>query len=204
MNAHGPHEWITTSTMLQRLSDFDDREAWGRFSQRFLRPIQSYARRRGLTNEEAEDVAQETLLAFAEAYRAGRFDRDKGRLSHWIFGIAWRRIDHARRKPGRTAPDGRERPADSAEWMNFAAPTSVSPEWEEVWERSMLEAGLRQVRGEFEPKTFRAFEMIVLDGRAIEDVESELGTTRNAIAIAKHRVSKRLRELIEQCDQVRP
>jgi len=96
------------------------------------------------------------------------------------------------------------RPADSAEWMDFEAPRMVSPEWEDVWERTMLEDCLRQIRVEFEPKTMRAFEMLVLENRSIEDAERELEQSRNALAIAKHRVSKRLREMIEQCDEVRP
>ncbi|MDZ4774316.1 MAG: hypothetical protein SGI72_14405 [Planctomycetota bacterium] len=41
MSTHDPHEWVTTSTMLQRLSDFDDRGAWERLSGRFSRPIQA-------------------------------------------------------------------------------------------------------------------------------------------------------------------
>lgn len=196
-------EWVTTSTMLQRLSERDDRGAWERLSDRFLRPIQAYARARGLGNEECEDVAQETLMAFAQAFKRGDYDREKGRLSHWLFGIAWRRIDHVRRK-GRIGPGEIVRPADTAEWLNFAAPNAVSPEWEEVWERAMLEDCLRQIRREFEPETVRAFEMLVLQQSSIEQAEQELSLTRNALAIAKHRVSKRIRELIELCDEVRP
>lgn len=204
MASENSHDWVTTSTMLQRLSDFDDRAAWERLSERFQRPIQAYARKRGLSPDECEDVAQEALLAFAQAFRRGDYDREKGRLSHWLFGIVWRRIDHARRKGDRVGPNSPVRVADTVEWLGFEAPKSVSPEWEEVWERAMLEDCLRQVRREVEPKTLRAFEMLVLETRSIEDVESELGLSRNAIAIAKHRVSKRLRELIEQCDEVRP
>ena len=195
-------DWITTSTVLTRLSDFDDRAAWQRFSERFHRPIQAFARRQGLDEVEAEDAAQESLMAFAEAYRRGEYDRSKGRLSSWLFGIAWRRIDHARRRrDGRVALGT---PADSAAWLGLAAPESVSPEWEELWERSLLEHCLREVRKDFEPASWRVFEMLVLEGRPIDAAERELGLTRNAISIAKHRVSKRLRELIEQCDEVRP
>lgn len=204
MQPNDAHEWVTTSTMLQRLSNFDDRGAWERLSRRFARPIQAYARQRGLAPDECEDVAQEALMAFAQAFRRGDYDRAKGRLSHWLFGIVWRRIDHVRRKPDRAGNAGHVRPADSAEWMNFEAPRTVSPEWEEVWERTMLEDCLKQIRIEFEPKTMRSFEMLVLEGKTIEDAERELDTSRNALAIAKHRVSKRLRELIEQCDEVRP
>lgn len=196
-------DWITTSTVLARLGDFDDRAAWQRFSERFHRPIQSFARRQGLDELEAEDAAQETLMAFAEAYRRGEYDRTKGRLSSWLFGIAWRRVDHARRRRDGRAALGAGG-GDSSAWLALAAPESVSPEWEELWERSMLEQCLRQVRKEFEPASYRVFEMLVLEQRSIEDGERELGLTRNAISIAKHRVSKRLRELLEQCDEVRP
>ena len=92
---------------------------------------------------------------------------------------------------------------EAALWMQIEAPKEVSPEWAEVWERSMLEHSLRQVRKEFEPATFRVFEMIVLERRPIEEGERVLGLSRNAIYVAKHRVSKRMRELLEQCDEVR-
>ena len=109
MAGHNAHEWITTSTMLQRLSNFGDNGAWERLSERFARPIQAYARQRGLLPDECEDVAQDSLMAFAQAYRRGDYDREKGRLSHWLFGIVWRRIDHLRRKPDRVGDGSRLR-----------------------------------------------------------------------------------------------
>jgi RNA polymerase sigma-70 factor (ECF subfamily) len=203
MAAELPPEWITTSTVLERLSDFGDRGAWDRFAERFHRPIQAFAKKQGLAEHECADLAQETLLAFAEAYRRGEYDRTKGRLSNWLFGIAWRRIDHARRKADRRA----EREGDALDSRMIDAhdvPSAASAEWQELWERSILEHCLRQMRKESQPATFRAFEMLVLEKRSIEDAERELGMTRNAIAIAKHRVSARLRELVAQCDEVRP
>jgi DNA-directed RNA polymerase specialized sigma24 family protein len=198
-------EWVTTSTVLARLSDFEDRGAWERFADRFQRPIQVFAERQGLARAECEDVAQDTLLAFAQAYRDGGYDRARGRLSHWLFGIAWRRIDHARRRArvraGEAALGAHE---DDPSWSAVAAPHQPSPEWEEVWERTMLEQCLRQVRKEVTPPTFRAFEMLVLESGSIEDAVRELGITRNAVAIAKHRVSERVRALVRECDEVMP
>lgn len=202
-SSFGEHEWVTTSTVLQRLSDFDDRAAWRRFSERFHPPLQAFARKNGLDESECEDVAQESLMAFAEAYRRGEYDRQQGRLSSWLFGIAWRRIDHAQRKNDRRGDHVRLQATETALWMQLEAPPDVSPEWQAVWERSMLEHALRQVRKEFEPETFRVFEMIVLEHKAVEEGERALGLSRNAIYIAKHRVSKRMRELLEQCDEVR-
>ena len=57
--------WLTTATVLQKLRDFENRDAWDSFADRFRRPVISFARGMGLKPADAEDVAQETLLAFA-------------------------------------------------------------------------------------------------------------------------------------------
>jgi RNA polymerase sigma factor (sigma-70 family) len=203
MSIDEPSGWITTSTVLARLSDFDDRGAWERFVERFRRPIESFAERQGIAAPECEDLAQETLLAFAKAFRSGEYARSKGRLSSWLFGIAWRRIDHARRR-ARVRAGELAHGDDGEPPLDLPDAERPSPEWEELWERSMLEHCLRQVRKEVAPSSFRAFEMLVLEGRSIDDAVIDLGITRNAIAIAKHRVSGRLRELVAECDEVLP
>lgn len=198
-----PGEWVTTSAVLRRLADFDDTAAWNAFADRFRAPIERFAKGRGLSESDAEDVAQETLMDFARAFRDAGYDRGKGRLSSWLFGIAWRRIDHARRKAERR--DAHEAGGfESQQHAGVEGPPAQSAEWQELWERSILEHCLRQVRKEFEPATFRAFEMLVLEHHAIEAAEAELAMTKNALAIAKHRVSTRLRELVQECDEVRP
>jgi RNA polymerase sigma-70 factor (ECF subfamily) len=50
------------------------------------------------------------------------------------------------------------------------------------------------IRLEFQYSTWRAFELQVRDGCGPEDVARELGTTVNAVLIAKSRVLKRLRQ----------
>jgi RNA polymerase sigma-70 factor, ECF subfamily len=201
MGELGSDDWVTTSTVLQRLADFRDQGAWARFTERFHRPIQAFAKKQGLADSECEDAAQETLLAFAEAYRRGDYAREKGRLSSWIFGIAWRRIDHARRKRDQRAP---HETFESQQHAEEDAPAARSAEWDELWQRSMLEHCLRQVRKEFEPSTFRAFEMLVLEHHPLDSVERELAMSRNALSIAKHRVSARVRALVEECEEPWP
>jgi RNA polymerase sigma-70 factor (ECF subfamily) len=200
MSAPEPVDWVTTSTVLDRLAHYSDQGAWERLTERFRGPFLAYARRRGLGEAECEDVAQESLLAFAQAYREGKYDRARGRLSHWLFGIAWRRVEEARRGLARVRGLAEGVPTE----LDLAVPGEVSPEWQEIWERSMIELCLRQVRKEVEPATFRAFEMLVLESRLVEDATRELGLSANAVTIAKHRVGKRVRELVDLCDEVRP
>ncbi|MBL8860769.1 MAG: RNA polymerase sigma factor [Planctomycetes bacterium] len=200
MPPESPDPWITTSTVLARLQRFDDRDAWAAFVDRFRLPIQRFARQQGLSEADSEDVAQETLLGFAQAYRDQGFDRSKGRLSHWLFGIAWRRIDHVRRKGQRVVAERTAADDPTAFWAGVPDDAQASAAWNEVWETALMEHCLRRARSEVQAQTYRAFELLVLEKRSVEEVAQELGITKNAVYIAKHRVASRIKELVAELE----
>jgi RNA polymerase sigma-70 factor (ECF subfamily) len=186
-------EWLTTSTLLERLRNFDDAVAWQRIQSRFQRPVIALAEKLGLSRADAEDVAQETLAAFADGVRRGTFDRSKGRLSAWLFGIAYRQAAGARRKRGRVPAGALDGSPDSMlakipEASDFAAA------WDAEWERTVLDQCLAQVRQEVEPQTFEAFRLAVLENQSTESTCAATGLSREAVYVAKHRVLKRIRE----------
>jgi len=65
---------------------------WREFPGRYQPVLVAFARRFGLTHDQAEDAPQGALLRFVEEYRAGRYERSRGRLRSWIFTIARARI----------------------------------------------------------------------------------------------------------------
>ena len=188
-------EWITTSTILGGLRQFEDRVAWDRFVARFRAPIVHLAIGQGLRAQDAEDVAQETLVAFADGFRAGRYDAEKGRLSRWLFGIAYRQILHARATRGRRAGEaalGDEHTDGVPELADEAAATRS---WDVEWERAILAQCVARARAEVQPQTFRAFELTAFENRDAADVARELGIDIKAVYNAKHRLLQRIREL---------
>jgi RNA polymerase sigma-70 factor (ECF subfamily) len=193
--------WLTTATVLQKLRDFDNREAWETFAERFRQPVVSFARSMGLRQADAEDAAQETLLAFAEAYRRGQYDPSKGRLSRFLFGIAYRQALRARRLGGgAVAKDVNVANAESGFWAEVPDEQTATGIWDTQWEQTLLDTCLRQARQEVEPVTFQAFEGVVRDGRSPEEVAEALGTTVKSVYNAKHRILKRVRELRAEYD----
>lgn len=188
-------EWLTTSTILERLRDYENRNAWDQFAERFRQPIVRFARQMGLSSTDAEDAAQETLIAFAEAYRRGQYHRDRGRLSQWLFGIAYRQSLNARRKHARNAARIVRDSSGAARLGEVADEQAATSHWETVWEESLLDDCLRQVRREVEPVTYRAFELSVRDGQPAADVATALEVPVKTVYNAKHRVLKRIREL---------
>jgi RNA polymerase sigma factor (sigma-70 family) len=185
-------DWVTTSTILLRLRDFDDSLAWGLFVGRFRDPVVAFAQRMGLSAQEAEDASQETLVAFSRALREGRFDPARGRLSHWLFGFALRQAQRARM---RAAQRGHvELGAEPEFWEGLGEYVSRTG-WDEDWERAMTEQCIARARRELSPRTYEAFELSVKSGLPADEVALQLGIPVKAVYNAKHRALRRLREI---------
>jgi RNA polymerase sigma-70 factor (ECF subfamily) len=184
------HDWITTSTLLHQLRDFQDEGAWRRLVERFRAPIAGFAVDMGVSRDDAEDVAQEALMAFAQAFREGRYDRDRGRLSAWLFGIAYHRAARLLRRSSREP--GREPEEAAAEIPDERWATTA---WDRRWQAHLLEECVRQAQREFAPEIFRAFDLVVVRQRTPAEAASDLGIPVKAVYNAKHRVLQRIREL---------
>ena len=197
-------EWITTSTILGGLRNFEDRGAWERFVERFRVPIVRLARGQGLKLADAEDVAQESLLAFADGFRAGGYDVEKGRLSRWLFGIAYRQIMRAREARDRRAAVVAHDENSAGNPQEIADEAAVTRSWDVEWERAILEQCLAQVRREVQPRTFRAFELTAIEDRDAAQAAAELAIDVKAVYNAKHRLLKRIRELRQSMEQLTP
>lgn len=195
-------EWITTSTILGGLRDFQDRGAWERFVARFRAPIVHLALSNGLKPADAEDVAQETLLAFADGFRAGNYDVRKGQLSRWLFGIAYRQILRAREARDRRAADAALEAEHTGGAPDIADEGAATRSWDIEWERALLAQCMARARTEVQPQTFRAFELVAIENRDAAAVADELAIDIKSVYNAKHRILKRIRELRESMEQL--
>ena len=191
----------TSLSLLDALRDPRDDTAWRRFVRNYQPMIVAFARKLGLEDADAQDAAQETLAAFACGYRDKAYDRSKGRLRSWLFGIAHRKaIDIHRKK-------GRERVfADQADGSAFLQripdARNAEQEWEEQWQQAVLRECIDIVRTQVETTTFEAFRRYVLDQASAKTVAAELSISRNAVYIGKNRVISRIRDMQAEADRV--
>jgi len=187
-------EWITTTQVLEDLKHSNDTFAWSSFRDHFYPVIFNFAKTLGLSATDAEDAAQETMLTFLKAFRNGKYDREKGHFSHWLFGIARRVILNFRKRLPREHFVA-DNTSGTSFWDMVTDENAVRHTWDTEWRRIMLERCLQQVRRELDQKVFKAFEMYALFQHTVEDVSKTLGMSRNAVYIAKSRVLSRLRQL---------
>jgi RNA polymerase sigma factor (sigma-70 family) len=184
----------TPVSLLDRLSDRDDAEAWQRFVALYTPFIRGWLRRDPKLFADADDLVQEVLAAASRDLSG--FERQRaGSFRAWLRTITVNRIRahwKSRRfdplaQPGRVHGD----------WLaELADPTSsLSRQWDQEHDAHVLRRLLEQVASDFEPTTLRAFDQVVLHGRKSAEVSTELKLSRNAILLAKSRVLQRLREL---------
>ena len=187
-------EWVTTTQVLEELQSSNDAPAWQRFCGHFHTVVVNFARHMGLSIPDAEDAAQETMLAFVKAFRDGKYNRDKGHLSDWLFGIAKHVILNLRKRQPLEKLVA-DKTTGTSYWNLVEDPDAGKFSWDTQWRHMTLMACLEQVRKELDPAVFEAFRLYALEDKPVEEVAVQLTMSHNAVYIAKSRVLSRLRQL---------
>jgi RNA polymerase sigma-70 factor (ECF subfamily) len=187
----------TTTRLLDALRDLGNEPVWAHIDARYRPVLSGLARRLGLSEADADEVAQQSLAEFVRAYREGRYDRTKGRLSSWILGIAHHTTLHALRSRGREISVGS---TALSEVPDEAALRSI---WEDERDRSILERALGMLRDEssVDDRTLLAFELFALRGVPVAEVGARCAMSADQVYVAKSRVTKRLKQLVEELTQ---
>jgi RNA polymerase sigma-70 factor (ECF subfamily) len=187
----------TTTALLDGLHDHANAAAWEEFDARYRPIILAYARRLGLSADEAADVAQETLFHFIREYREGKYDRTRGRLRSWIVGIVKYRVaDRYRVRAMR-----KEKRGESA-IVNLPDEGELSAIWESERRAELLRRAMKELREttRTSDRSFQAFEEFAMKGRPAADVAAEMGMTAQDIYVVKNRMADRLREILTRLE----
>lgn len=186
----------TRPSLLVRLRDARDAEAWRLFVELYGPIVYRFARRHRLQDADAADLTQEVLRGVSGS--VGRLDYDprRGSFRGWLFTLAHRKLyDLLARRRRQEQPGG-----DSATQMLLDETPARDSEdvWNQEHERQAFAWAAEQVRGQFTETTWRAFWATAVEGRDATAVAEELHLSVGAVYVAKSRVQARLREQIRQ------
>lgn len=181
----------TSLSLLERLKKGDD-SGWHRVVELYSPLVRYWCRRSGVEGADAEDIAQEVFHAAAESITTFRRERAEDTFRGWLRAITRHRVlafcrDRDRREAAVGGSEAQQRLHEIPE------PDAADPE-ETRHFSELVQRALAQLRGEFEPKSWQAFWRTAVDNQSSASVAAELGTTANAVRMAKSRVLRRLRE----------
>ena len=177
----------TRASLLIRVRDPADQAAWHEFVEIYRPIILRLARQKGMQEADADDVAQQVLVAVAKAVERREHDPKRAKFRTWLNCVAQNTILNVltRGKPDRGSGDS----AMLAVLNQHASPTGPDSDLLRLeHRREVFRWAARQVRQEFHQSTWDAFWRTAVEDRAVEVVAEEQAKNRGAIYAARSRV----------------
>jgi RNA polymerase sigma-70 factor (ECF subfamily) len=187
----------TRPSLLARIKDMGDRQAWAEFVDIYAPLIYRFAQKQGLQDADAADLTQEVLGAVARSAPRLDYDPARGSFRGWLFRVVRNELHdfgaaRRRHKPGSGDSDMKrvleEQPAPSED---------EAAAWERDYERQLFALACEQVRRDFQESTWQAFWLTAIRGKSGKEVAGVVGMTTAAVYLAKRRVIARLRQQID-------
>jgi RNA polymerase sigma-70 factor (ECF subfamily) len=182
----------TDPSLIEAAKDWRDDANWREFFDRYAPAIRRHVCASGLSEAEAEDVVQETMLKVARYLPSFKYDRTVCKFRTWLNQIVNQRIFEALHRRRRSTFS--EVSLDQLREVVHAteAPTGDPVVQAEIDHR-LLEACLARVRARVKPRHWQVFEAHALHGLSAEDTARRHGTTAANVWVVRHRLVKALR-----------
>lgn len=194
----------TRQSLLLRLRDPDDQLSWQEFYEMYWQVILRYGRKRGLSEADAQDVLQETMITLIRVLPTFRYNPERGRFRNFLLTIVHRKcmkqICRAARRSALSL-DAEVRKGGPA--MHENIPAAPAPEPGETEERDWRYAICQRVLGDLvrdghlEERNRAIFEAYALEGRTCAHVAEEFGVKENAVYQVRNRVFRQIKREVE-------
>jgi len=182
----------THPSLLSRVRNPGDQQAWREFETRYARLLVRYAQSRGLQRMDAEDIRQLVFMKLAHALQNFRYDPDRGRFRDYLGRIVKNAIHSHFSRPTRTQSS-----VGTDELTRMPAPPEGGGDvWEREWMLHHFHLAMRSVRRSFDARSIEMFDRI-LTGETPDQVAAEFRVSREAVYKVKQRIRQRLKELVK-------
>jgi RNA polymerase sigma factor (sigma-70 family) len=189
----------TRFSLLVRIRDSRDEEAWRNFVDLYGPLVYSLARRRQLQDADAADVVQETLQAVAFALRRRLYDREKGHFRQWMYTIARNKtLNFLARSRDQPQTVGNDIVGQEVDEQQMDLQTAAEKrEWDREYEQRLFAAAAESVRRSCRsPKNWEAFWRTAVEGKPAPEVARELTMPLGSVYCARSRIQAQITEQV--------
>ena len=190
---------LTRVTLLARIKDGSDTDAWTEFVRLYGPVVYRFARNRGLQDADAADLMQDVLRSVARNAHRMEYDPKRGTFRGWLYTVTRNKIynflSSQRNRPRGTGDADAQERLDSTPAREEEGPDA---DWEKEYQRGLSARAMEIVKSEFQPNTWSAFWQTAVEGRAAAEVGVGLKMSPGAVYVAKSRVLARLRDEVQK------
>ena len=193
----------TRHSLLTRLKNWDDSVGWKLFFDTYWRIIYGTAIKAGLSDAEAQDVVQETIIAVAKKMNEFKYDPAIGSFKGWLLTMTrWRIADQFRLRASR---DKHIQPESLHDSGRVSVIESIADEqglqleavWEAEWQNNLMAAAIERVKRKVGARQYQLFDLYVVKQWPVGDVIATLKVSAEQVYQAKCRIAPLLRKEVE-------
>ena len=202
-----PHHDATRASLLLRVRDWSDDASWQEFFEVYWKLIYAVAIKAGLTEAEAEDIVQGTMMSVANNIRTFDYKPEVGSFRKWVCSQArWKIQDQLRRQ----RRDGAifhpflghgSGPNGTPTMEHLPEPVDAHGErLEKEWDQAVLERALEEVKNLVQLKHYQIFDLCVIKKWPPQQVAKTLRVNLPQVYLVKSRVASILKEQIRMVE----
>ena len=198
-----PTRW----TLIRNLKNWDNQESWREFFDTYWKLIHGTAIKSGLTDVEAQEVVQETVIAVCRTIKDLVATPEAGSFKAWLLKLVrWRIVDQVRKR--RHAGVQRFRDPDTSrtpttDKIPDPAGLELEKVWEEEWRMNLTNAALERLQRQVSGKHYQIFYLYVIRGSPVSQVAQATGVTADEVYLVKHRLSPLFKKAIQAVEEHR-
>ena len=201
-----PDELVPTRrSLIERLRDLDDQPSWREFFDTYWKLLYGAAIRAGLSDQEAEDVVQETVIGVARKMPDFHYDPAVCSFKGWLMHVTRCRIaDRFRRRRPQNVPLAAPRPnTTTEESLNMPDPSANVLEeiWKDEWQKNIVDVAMEHVRRRTNPEHYQIFHLHAVKGLGVRDVAKLTGASLPKVYVTYHRIAKLVKTEVRRLEQ---
>jgi RNA polymerase sigma-70 factor (ECF subfamily) len=193
----------TRRSLVSRLRRWDDGASWEDFFNTYWRLIYSVAIKSGLSDQEAEDVVQETILGIAKKMSDFRYDPAVCSFRGWLLHVTRLRIVDQLRKRLPAAPRPTHAANETTTLERIADPAGAGLDnvWDDEWEKNIVDVAMTRVKRRVRPEHYQIFYLNVVKEISAQKVARNFGTSVARVYLIKHRVARLVKSEVRRLEQ---
>lgn len=191
-----PDGSLTRTSLLWRVRNPADQQAWEEFVHRYAPRIYYWCRSRGLQDVDCEEIAQEVLVKLVSHMQRFEYDSARGSYRGWLKTIT----NHAISDVASKRELGGSNPSPYESLSTVEARKSLEDQLAEDFDLEIQAEAMRRVQSRVEPNTWTIFERRTLARHPAGQIAAELGMSTAAVNMANHRVKALLRAAVQELE----
>jgi RNA polymerase sigma-70 factor (ECF subfamily) len=193
----------TRYSLLSRLQNWNDHDSWKDFFDTYWRLIYAVALKSGLTEAEAQEVVQETVISVAKNIQKFKRDRRLGSFKGWLRNLTrWRIADQLRKRTRLGAADVDFAGDDlcGSDITEIPESDEAKSVWENEWRVNLMKVALKNVKHRVKEEHYQMFDFYVVKQWPVAKVARTLGVSAGQVYLAKFRLGALIKKEIRRLE----